>query len=150
MATPYNSAELEQTFANFRAALRRGVASGDWTEWADFFTEDALYIEHAMGTFRGRGEIHDWIVRTMSSPLLDQIAEFPVDWHIVCPERGWIIAQFATRMKDPGDGQEHRTYCFTLLKYAGNGRWNYEEDIYNPASMHTMLEGWAAAQAANA
>jgi hypothetical protein len=140
----YDRAELEQTFSDFRAELRRAVASGDWREWANFFTEDALYIEHAMGTFRGRAEIHDWVVRTMSSPLLEHIAEFPVAWHIVCEQRGWVIAQFNTLMKDPGDGQRHETYCFTLLKYAGNRQWNYEEDIYNPASMQTMLEGWDA------
>lgn len=140
----YSKAELEQTFVDFRAALRRAVASGDWSEWAQFFTEDALYVEHAMGTFHGRAEIHDWVVRTMSSPILEHVAEFPVDWHIVCEQRGWIIAQFGTLMKDPGDGSCHETYCFTLLKYAGNGQWSYEEDIYNPASMENMLKGWAA------
>jgi hypothetical protein len=124
--THYDKAELEQTFQQFRAALRHGVATGQWREWANFFTEDALYIEHAMGTFHGREAIHDWIVRTMSSPLLDQIESFPVDWHIVCAERGWIVAKFCTRMQDPGDGSVHETYCFTLLKYAGNQRWNYE------------------------
>lgn len=141
----YPRAELEQTFLRFRAALSAAVASGDWAEWADFFTEDALYVEHAMGTFHGRQEIHDWVSRTMSDPTLAHVESFPVDWHVICEERGWIIAQFATAMVDPGDGSEHRTYCFTLLKYAGNGRWNYEEDIYNPASMQTMLEGWVAA-----
>lgn len=140
----YDRSELENTFANFRAALRRGVASGDWAEWAQFFTEDAVYVEHAMGTFRGRAEIRAWIERTMASPLLEHIAEFPVAWHIVCEQRGWIVAQFGTLMKNPGDGSRHETYCFTLLKYAGGGQWNYEEDIYNPAAMHAMLEGWDA------
>jgi hypothetical protein len=141
----YHRAELEQTFQRFRAALGAAMISGDWSEWADFFTEDALYIEHAMGTFHGRREIHDWIIATMSEPTLAHIESFPADWHIICEERGWIIAQFGTVMKDPGDGSRHETYCFTLLKYAGAGRWNYEEDIYNPASMQTMLEGWITA-----
>ena len=43
---------------------------------------------------------------------------------------------------DPGDGSLHQEYNFTLLKYAGSGRFSYEEDIYNPAHFASMLEGW--------
>jgi hypothetical protein len=32
------------------------------------------------------------------------------------------------------------------LKYAGDDKWSYEEDIYNPASFSTMVEGWVAAK----
>ena len=59
----YPRAEIEQTFMAFRAALERAMRSGDWSEWARFYTEDAVYVEHAMGTFRGRRAIHDWILR---------------------------------------------------------------------------------------
>ena len=38
-------------------------------------------------------------------------------------------------MSDPGDGSIHQEYNFTLLKYAGDGKWSYEEDIYNPAAL---------------
>lgn len=146
----FSRTEVENTFRDFRAALGRAMQTRNWVEWSQFFTEDALYVEHAMGTFRGRGEIYDWIVRTMSSPLLDEIESFPVGWHVIDEEKGWVIAEFRTVMRDPGDGRSHETYCFTLLKYAGNGQWNYEEDIYNPASMESMLKAWSAAKAAAA
>jgi hypothetical protein len=45
-------------------------------------------------------------------------------------------------MADPGDGSLHQAYNFTLLKYAGDGMWSYEEDIYNPASFADMVRGW--------
>ena len=31
---------------------------------------------------------------------------------------------------------------FTLLKYAGSGKWSYEEDIYNPAHFGEMVKGY--------
>ena len=29
-----------------------------------------------------------------------------------------------------------------ILKYAGHGKWSYEEDIYNPAHFQEMIQGW--------
>ena len=151
MTTPrYQRAEIERTFTAFRAALARAMQSGDWAEWASFYAEDAVYVEHAMGTFRGRREIRNWIERTMSLPLVEHIESFPVGWHVICEERGWVLAQFFSRMRDPGDGSRHETYNVTILHYGGNGQWSYEEDIYNPAIMHSMLQGWARARDAAA
>jgi hypothetical protein len=45
-------------------------------------------------------------------------------------------------MVDPGDGSVHQAYNFTLLKYAGNLKWSYEEDIYNPVHFKEMIRGW--------
>ena len=42
----------------------------------------------------------------------------------------------------PGRRQPYRAYNFTLLKYAGNNKWYYEEDIYNPAHFKDMVRGW--------
>jgi ketosteroid isomerase-like protein len=142
----YPRAEIEQTFIAFRAALERAMRTGDWSVWAQFYTEDAVYVEHAMGTFRGRRAIHDWILATMALPLVRDITAFPVGWHVICEQRGWVIAQFFSRMRDPGDGSRHETYNLTVLHYAGNGQWSYEEDVYNPAHMQKMLQNWAAAR----
>lgn len=142
----FSKQEIETTFTSFRKTLVAAMKSREWHDWAQFFTEDAVYVEHAMGTFNGRKEIYEWIVRTMSAPLVQDIESFPVGWHVIDEERGWVIAQFGSRMRDPGDGSTHETYCFTLLKYAGNGQWNYEEDIYNPAAMESMFRNWMAAR----
>ena len=37
---------------------------------------------------------------------------------------------------------ESGQYNFTLLKYAGNMKWCYEEDIYNPKHFEDMLKEW--------
>ena len=45
-------------------------------------------------------------------------------------------------MADPGDGSVHQAYNLTVLHYAGDGRWSYEEDVYNPTHFVSMIEGW--------
>ena len=78
----------------------------------------------------------------MSQTPNDQMKYFPVEWYVIDEEKGWVVAQIWNRMVDPGDGSLHQAYNYTLLKYAGNGKWSHEEDIYNPAHFQTMLVGW--------
>jgi hypothetical protein len=49
-------------------------------------------------------------------------------------------------MADPGDGSVHQFSCFSLLKYAGEGLWSFEEDKFDPADMQRALDGWLAAR----
>jgi SnoaL-like domain len=139
--------ELELAFDHYqRLALRAGT-TGDWDAWADQFTEDATYVEHLFGTFGGREAIRRWIKATMATYPNSEMKYFPIDWYVIDEERGWIVAKVWNRMADPGDGSLHQEYNFTLLKYAGDMQWSYEEDVYNPASFGTMVQGWLATKA---
>lgn len=134
--------ELEQAFENYqRLALEAGT-SGNWDPWADQFTEDATYVEHLYGTLGGREAIRNWISKTMAEEINCEMKFFPMEWYIIDEERGWVVCQVWNRMVDPGDGSLHQAYNFTLLKYAGNMSWSYEEDIYNPQHFATMVGGW--------
>ena len=31
-----------------------------------------------------------------------------------------------------------------MLHYAGNGKWSYEEDVYNPAKFGEVVGAWIA------
>jgi uncharacterized protein (TIGR02246 family) len=138
----FSRAELEEAFQNYQETALEAGTSGDWTKWADLFTEDATYIEHLFGTLGGREAIRNWISKTMSETPNDQMKYFPVEWYVIDEEKGWVVAQVWNRMVDPGDGSLHQAYNYTLLKYAGNGKWSHEEDIYNPAHFQTMIVGW--------
>ena len=138
----FSRAELEAAFQNFQDTALEAGTSGDWARWADLFTEDATYIEHLYGTLGGREAIRNWICKTMSETPNDQMKYFPVEWYMIDEEKGWVVAHVWNRMVDPGDGSLHQAYNFTLLKYAGNGKWSYEEDIYNPEHFKTMVVGW--------
>jgi hypothetical protein len=140
--------EIEDAFTRFQEAAARCGRSGDWSEWADCFTEDAEYYEHHYGRMRGRPAILAWIHDTMSQPINREMRAFPIDWHVIDEERGWVICQVQNVMDDPGDGSRHAEYNWTLLHYAGDGRFSYEEDMYNPKEFGEMITGWLAAKRA--
>jgi hypothetical protein len=134
--------ELEDAFQHYQDVARAAGTSGDWGPFADVFTEDATYIEHHYGTLGGREAIRRWISSTMSTYPGNEMPHFPIEWYIIDEDRGWVVCQVWNRMADPGDGSLHQAYNFTLLKYAGNDLWSYEEDIYNPMSFGTMVKEW--------
>ena len=134
--------EIEDAFDNYQAMALKAGTSGDWRCWADLFTEDATYVEHLYGTLGGREAIRRWISDTMAQKINCEMKYFPIDWYIIDEERGWIVCKVWNRMADPGDGSIHQEYNFTLLKYAGNGKFSYEEDIYNPQRFGRMVKGW--------
>ena len=140
----WTRSELEEAFTRYQSAAADAGASGDWGPWADLFTEDAAYVEHLFGTFQGRDAIRSWITTTMSTYPGNSMPSFPIEWYVIDEERGWVVCQVWNRMADPGDGSIHQAYNFTLLKYAGDGLWSYEEDIYNPAEFAAMIAQWEA------
>ena len=138
--------ELEREFAQYQARGAEAGRTGDWGPWADQFTVDATYVEHHYGTFEGRDAIRTWITSCMSEFPGNAMPDFPVDWYVVDEARGWIVCQVENRMVDPGDGGVHQASNITILHYAGDGLWSYEEDVYNPAHFGTMVAAWHAAK----
>ena len=134
--------ELEDEFEKYQARALKAATSHDWREWADQFTEDATYIEHHYGRIGGREAISNWIQSTMDEWPNNEMIYFPIEWYMIDEETGWVVCQVWNRFADPGDGSIHQEYNFTLLKYAGNGKWSYEEDVYNPAHFATMVGGY--------
>jgi len=45
-------------------------------------------------------------------------------------------------MKDPGDGSVHGAPVITVLEYAGDDKWSYEEDAYNPMNFLMMIQSY--------
>src|SRR5205814_6352037 len=90
--------------------------------------------------------------RARRDPRLDQRDDVDLSGqrHAGVPDRlvsdrrrpGLVVCQVWNRMADPGDGSIHQAYNVTILKYAGDGRWSYEEDIYNPSHFASMIEEW--------
>ena len=58
----FSAEEITEAYAAVHARVQGYVDAGNWDEFADNFTEDAVYVEHAFGTFRGRDEIRAWSV----------------------------------------------------------------------------------------
>jgi ketosteroid isomerase-like protein len=133
--------EVEQEFAHYVERGRTAVATGDWDQWADQFTDDARYYEHHYGRFSGREEIRAWIKSVMSPfPTM----EFPVDFHLIDGNRVVMVCQ--NRLPDPTGGtRQFDVPTLVILHYAGGGQWSYEEDVYNPDEFGPVIEAWVAA-----
>jgi ketosteroid isomerase-like protein len=128
----YSRAELQEAFDQYNAARIESQETGDWSIWAQRFTEDAHYIEHAYGEFQGRAAIEKWIIEVMSPfPTMT----FPQDWSVIDEENGAVVFQCQNAMPHPTDpdGQPFSFPTWTRLVYGGDGQWKSEEDIYNPA-----------------
>jgi uncharacterized protein (TIGR02246 family) len=141
--------ELQRAFDDYVAAVEEVCRTGDWSAFADLFTEDATYCEHVYGDFSGRDEIRDWIVKTMTTYPGSEMVAFPPAWSILDPETSRVVCEIRNVMRDPGDGSVHEATNITILTYAGNGLWSREEDVYNPQKFADMMLGWSKAARAN-
>ena len=138
--------EIQAAFNDFQAAAYKGAQTQDWRDWADCFTEDATYFEHHYGKFWGRENIFKWITETMAPWPVNAMTAFPISWYSIDVEKGWIFCEVMNRMEDLGDGQIYEEPNITILHYAGNGLFSYEEDAYNPENMGKMIGRWIAAK----
>src|SRR5580700_5148805 len=149
MSASWSRQELQEAHDNFVTVATQCAQSGDWAPWADLFTEDADYVEHCFGNFHGRAAILEWISATMAEWPNSAMTSFPHDWCVCDEERGWWICQIENRFSDPGDREVYQQSNLTVLHYAGNGRFSYEEDVYNPAHFAPVVKGWIDAKRAH-
>ena len=117
---------LGEVEAAFRTYWQTGAVGEDWNAWADLFTEDAEYVEHVLGNMHGRDEIKKWIVK-----IMDDFSELYTyyEWHMVDGDR--VVVYMQNRRDHPDPSQPPIDFPgITILGYAGNGKWNYEEDYW--------------------
>jgi len=138
---PWPRAELEDAFARYQEAAAGAGATGDWNEWADLFTEDAYYHEHHLGRFEGREAIKKWIVECMAEYSAMSIW---VEWWQI---EGDTIAFYVwNNLPDPtGDGRHFQFPNTTILRYAGDGKFDKQDDFYNPADAEKVFLAWIEA-----
>ena len=145
----WNREEIDTCFRRFMDITDRAFIEGDLEPWVQCFTEDAVYSDLGYGFnggwdtgIRGRDAIRAWINGHFASFPNNQMAFWPVPWYVIDAQRGWVICEWRNRMRDPGNGMVFEEKNYSRLKYAGNMRWSFEEDIYNPLRMRTMIELW--------
>jgi hypothetical protein len=141
----YSRAELSSALVAYNRARDRASETGDWSIWAEVFTEDADYIEHAYGTFKGKEAIRKWITGVMA-PFPHMT--FPQDWVAYDEPNGCVVFQCQNRLSHPTDpkGAPFQFPSWTRLTYAGGSLWSCEEDIYNPArDANRVIAAWLKA-----
>ena len=145
----FRAEEIAEAYAALHERVEGYVATGDWDGFAANFTEDATYVEHAFGTFRGREEIRAWSVRTMTSFPGSVMTGFPLAWQLVDAPTSRLVCEVRNLMPDPGDGTALEESNLTIMTYAGDGLFSREEDVYNPLRFARMAVTWARIAAAH-
>ena len=137
----HDPAEIRATVDAY-IALRARVEEGDatWLDLAAFFTDDAVYIDPAWGRIQGIDEIRAFLVDSMRG-LEDW--RFPMRFAAI---EGDDVVTVWTQVL-PGtrdDGEPYRQTGVSLLRYAGDGKFSYEEDLLNMAHVNEDLRaaGW--------
>jgi hypothetical protein len=133
--------EVEAEFEKYRARAALAVETGDWDQWAAQFTDDAHYREHHYGYYTSGQQIRAWINSVMQPfPTM----EFPPSFALIDGNRVSTLIPNILPAPEGDDGY----YGFdvnTILHYAGDGKWSFEEDVYNPREAEDVVARWVAA-----
>lgn len=142
------SAEALATYREM-VAMRGRIETGEmpWSALGGYFTDDAVYIDSAWGRFEGRPAIEQFMDQSMVG--LEEWG-FPEEWTMADGDR--VVSMWWNQL--PGrraDGSQYRVAGFSVLRYVGDRKFDYEYDVFN---MQEVLEviaesGWTPATAMN-
>ncbi len=141
MSAPHPRDEVEaavRAYVDHREALDRGEA--DWATVADFFTDDAVFIDAAWGRYEGPAAIAAMMTEAMAG-----LEDFSYPTDTVAIEGDDVL--IAWRQVAGGldlDGRPVEHTGVSILRYAGDGRFCFEEDLMNVAVVGADLlnAGW--------
>jgi ketosteroid isomerase-like protein len=121
--------EALDTYARF-VAIREEIDIGNqsWSALADFFTEDAAYIDPAWGRVEGREAIRKFFLESMEG-LTGYGWSTPENWTMVDGHR--LVSQWDQILGHEQDGTPWMVPGLSILYYAGDGLFCYSHDMLN-------------------
>ena len=141
MPTATESEALD-TYAKF-VATRNQIDTGDktWSLLADFFTEDAAYIDPAWGRVETREGIREFFTKSMAG-LTGYGWSTPENWTMAQGHR--LVSQWDQILGEKDDGTPWLVPGLSILYYAGDGLFCYSHDMLNMTHIgQTMRDmGW--------
>ena len=135
----YSREEIERAFQHY---WQTGAVNEDWEGFAYGFAPDVLYVEHVLGTMKGREQVRDWII-----PIMEEYCELytAYEWHTIDEEGGRAIVYMQNRRDHPSGTGTIDFPGVTILQYAGDGRWSLEEDYWAVPAANASVKEYAAA-----
>ncbi len=112
--------------AAFRQFWMVGNVDEDWSRWPSCFTEDVRYVEHIYGEMRGRDVVFRWITELMAQ---HRDVHAVIDWYMIAGNR--VVVNMQNRYYHPDPAEPPLDFPgITILEYAGDGLFGYEEDYW--------------------
>jgi len=131
------TAEARQAYKRY-VAERGRVEQGErtWSSLAEeFFTDDVVFIDPAWGRSEGRAAVADFMDRSMVG-LEDWT--FPEEWIMVDGDR--VVSFWWNRLPGTDDqGRPFQAPGVSIMRYAGDGRFDHELDILNMAEVMELI-----------
>ena len=121
--------EALATYARF-VATRDDIDVGKqkWSALADYFTEDAAYIDPAWGRVETREGIRNFFEESMLG-LTGQGWSTPENWTMSVGHR--LVSQWDQILGHKEDGTPWMVPGLSILYYAGDGLFCYSHDMLN-------------------
>ena len=137
----FTNDELLEAYEVYKKTRER-IDAGElwWDQLRDHFTEDAVFVDPAWGRVDGIDNIVKFLEDSMRG-LEDWT--FPLEWMAV--DGDYLITGWQNRL--PGrrpDGTYYQAPGMSRLRYAGDGRFDYEQDLINMIHMLEVMKesGW--------
>jgi len=134
--------EIDEVEQAFRGYWQTGAVAEDWDAWCDLFTDDARYVEHFFGEMRGRETIRAWIRPIMLEDYPELYTVY--EWHMASPD-GRVVVYMQNRRDHPSGSGVIDFPGVTILQYAGDGRFDFEEDFWAFSTAQRATDAYAAA-----
>lgn len=134
-------------YCELRRRIEEGLEPDGFGALADLYTDDAVYVDAAWGRIEGKTAIAHWLEHSMVG-LGDW--RFPVEFTAI--EGDDVVVKWTQII--PGrrsDGRPYTQSAYSRLRYAGDGKFSYEEDLYNMAHVLEDLadSGWRPSEPMN-
>jgi ketosteroid isomerase-like protein len=124
-------------------AVRDNINAGQgaWRDLAQFFTDDAVFIDPAWGRVQGIEEMKRTVFGEAMEGLEDW--QFPTEFFAIDGDN--VIIKWKQLL--PGtraDGSPYAQSGYSTLIYAGDGKFCYEEDLLNMTHVFEDMRasGW--------
>jgi hypothetical protein len=134
--------EALQTYERF-VALRDEIDEGKkpWSALADFFTEDAVYIDPAWGRIEGCEAIRNFFEKSMAG-LTGYGWSTPENWIMADGHR--LVSQWDQILGHRENGTPWLVPGLSILYYVGDGLFCYSHDMLNMTHIGETLRamGW--------
>jgi len=148
VAAADRSGEALATYHRYVEARERAQRGEiPWSDLAAFFTEDAVFVDPGWGRQEGREVIATFLEESMAG--LDGWT-FPEEWTMADGDR--VVSFWWNRLPGTGgDGRPLQAPGVSVLRYAGDGRFDHELDILNMAEVFEIMKqsDWRPSAAMN-